>query len=191
MKEYNGLSLGPLMPEDAEFLKAIIKMTTPKVLIEFGHFWGESARAMMEAMDGDAVLHSYDNAHEPSVEQSERFIYHRASQETVEGIENIDFVFLDASHDFQLNMSTFERLRDHLSDKAIIAVHDTGTWCKGNVFEFDQGHSNPDGSYTHCPDEIKFVNHLASYEPQLQIIHFHSRHSVRHGITLLQWKTIL
>lgn len=182
---YNGIILGPLLKEDAEFLQAIIKMTTPKVLVEFGYFWGDSARAMLEVMREDAELHSFDNTKDPVVVDS-RFHFYKKSQEEIEGIKDIDFVFLDASHELDLNIKTFEKLVPYLSDKAIIAVHDTGTWVGGNVFNVEAGYLKDNGEYVHRPDELEFVNWVKERYPQFQQIHFHSSREVRHGITLLQ-----
>ena len=178
--------LGPIMPEDGLLLQAIIRMTNPKTLVEFGHFWGASARIMLEAMDEDAVLHSYDNTKDSSIEGDPRFIFHRQSQEEVSGIESIDFVFLDASHDFDLNVKTFEAIMHKLSPKAIIAVHDTGTWIGGNVYNAEAGYANDRGDWVHCPDELKFVDWIADTYPEFQQMHFHSSRALRHGITLLQ-----
>lgn len=181
--EYNGIILGPLLKEDAQFLQAIIKMTTPKKLVEFGFFRGDSARAMLEVMDADAHLHSFDNTKNPVVDDP-RFTFHMKSQEEVE-IYDIDFVFLDASHDFELNKKTFERLERRMNPKGIIAVHDTGTW-PGNVFDAEAGYEREDGRYVHCPGEIEFVNWVKENYQDWQQIHFHSDRAVRHGITLLQ-----
>lgn len=187
MKDYNGQSLGPLMPEDALLLQAVIKMTTPKVLVELGHFWGESARKIIEVM-GDAHLYSYDNTKDSSIDDP-RFTFYKKSQEEVD-VPNIDFIFIDASHDIELNKQTFIKLLPLLTDEAIIAVHDTGTWCKGNVFEIEYGHDSPNG-YVHCPDELKFVDWIKENYPDFQQIHFHSSREVRHGMTLLQKYTKL
>lgn len=190
MKQYNGIELGPLMPEDADFLRSIIEMTNPKTVVEFGHFWGHSAKAMLEVMDEDARLYSYDNTKDSAIKDS-RFKFFQKCQTEIEGIHNIDFVFLDASHDLELNKKTFLKIKDELSEKAIIAVHDTGTWCDGNVFESTMGIELPDGSFVHCPDEIEFINWLQDEYPDFQQIHFHSDTKIRHGITLLQRYTRL
>lgn len=182
---FNGIVLGPLLKEDALFLQAIIRMTNPMTLVEFGYFWGNSAKAMLEVMEPTAVLHSFDNTKNPSVPDG-RFVFHQKSQEQIEGIENIDFVFLDASHDLELNKKTFQKLLPCLSEKAIIAVHDTGTWIGGNVFNADMGILNKKGEWIHCPDELDFVNWIMTDYPDFQQIHFHSTKQVRHGITLLQ-----
>lgn len=182
---YNGIVLGPLLDEDAFFLQSIIRMTNPKVVVEFGYFWGKSSKMMLEVMDADAELHSFDNTKNPVVEDK-RFHFYCKSQEEITGIKDIDFVFLDASHYLDLNQKTFEAIKDCMSEKGIIAIHDTGTWVGGNVFNAERGHLNTKGEWVHCPDEIDFVNWLKKEYPQWQQIHFHSNRQVRHGITLLQ-----
>lgn len=182
---FEGIVLGPLLDEDALFLQAIIRMTNPKILVEFGYFWGKSSAMMLEVMDEDAELHSYDNTKNPVVDDL-RFHFYQKSQEEIEGIENIDFVFLDASHELELNKKTFEKLRNNMSEKGIIAVHDTGTWIGGNVFNAEVGHENAKGEWVHCPDEIDFVNWIRETYPEWQQIHLHSSRKVRHGMTLLQ-----
>lgn len=182
-------SLGPLLDEDAEILKAIILLTTPLVVLEFGHLFGDSSRAMLSVMREDARLISIDKDMPARVKDS-RFTFHQISQEEYIPTEKIDFVFLDASHDFELNKKTFENIKPFLSDKAIVAVHDTGTW-PSNLWNFNLGHETSDGRYAHCPDEIHFVNWLFENEPDYQQIHFHSVHEPRHGITLIQKKTLL
>lgn len=177
--------LGPLLKEDALVLQSIIRATNPKVLVEFGYFIGTSARAMLEVMDEDAVLHSVDNTRDHDITDP-RFIFHKESQEKFKPSGNIDFVFLDASHDYELNWKTFLNIKDNLSDKAIIVVHDTGTWAGGNVFGADYGHADELGNWIHCPDELKFVNYISTTFPNFQQIHLHSSSEVRHGMTLLQ-----
>lgn len=188
--EYNGIMLGPLLDQDAEFLKAIIKMTTPKVLIEFGHFLGHSAKAMLSVMEPDAVLHSFDNTRGHGVTDP-RFHFRSESQDAAHDIKDIDFIFLDASHYLDLNQKTFLNFKDRLNDKAIIAIHDTGAWVGGNVFDVAQGHMNAKGEWVHRPEEIDFVNWIRKEYPEFDQIHFHSSHQVRHGITLLQKRVTL
>lgn len=177
--------LGPLLVEDAEFLQAIIKMTNPKKVVEFGYFLGHSARAMLEVLAEDAELHSFDNTKNPVMDDPRFHFYHK-SQEEIDGIDDIDFVFLDASHYLDLNQQTFEKIKDCMTEKGIIVVHDTGTWIGGNVFNVERGHENAKGEWVHCPEEIKFVNWIKEKYPEWQQIHFHSSRQIRHGITLLQ-----
>jgi len=182
--KYERQNLGPLLNEDSKFLQSIIQMTTPKVVVEFGHLWGDSAKAMLKVMEKDAVLHSYDNTKDAQIPDN-RFIFHKQSQEEV-NLTDIDFVFLDASHYLDLNQKTFLKLKDNMTPKGIIAVHDTGTWVGGNVFDAERGHEGKNGEWVHCPEELEFMNWIKQEHPEWQQIHFHSSRKVRHGITLLQ-----
>lgn len=182
--------LGPLLDADADFLKAIIGMTTPLVVLEFGFLYGDSARAMLSAMRHDARLISIDKDRWSNIENEPRFTFHQVSQETFIPEEIVDFVFLDASHELEINKQTFMNIVPHLSEKAIIAIHDTGKW-PHNVYQFNAGMDTSDGRYSHCPDEIRFTNWLQDEHPDWQQIHFHSDRETRHGITLLQKKTRL
>lgn len=176
--------LGPLGDVDAKFIQAVIEMTSPLVLLEFGHLFGDSARSMLEVMRPDARLYSYDCDQNSHITDS-RFTFFKQSQTEVSGIENIDFVFLDASHDLELNKITFEKIKDKLSPNAIIAIHDTGTW-PSNVYGFDRGYNLPDGRYIHCPGERLFSNWLTEAHSEYKQVHLHSNRDVRHGITLVQ-----
>ena len=179
--------LGPLLEEDALLLQAVIKMTDPKTVIEFGYHRGTSSRKMLEVLDQDAKLISYDNTVDPSaVSKSDpRLTFMHKSQDEFEPVDNIDFVFLDASHELEKNETTFKQILPHLRAGAIIAVHDTGTW-KENYWKRDVGYGLPNGHWVHCPDEIHFVNWIKQEYPQIQQIHFVTTTKIRHGMTLLQ-----
>jgi hypothetical protein len=184
MITYNGIELGPLLEEDKALLKAIILMTAPKNVVEFGFLRGESARTMLSVMGEDAKLTSYDLDAPNTMTNESRLTLIHASQENFEPMENVDFVFLDASHDFELNKKTFEKIQSSLTPNAIIAVHDTGKWF-ANVFEFHIGYEH-EGGWLHCPDERKFVNWVKEAYPNYQQIHFNTQDKISHGITLLQ-----
>jgi hypothetical protein len=181
--------LGPLQDADADLLKAIITMTNPRVILEFGYLFGDSSRAMLSVMRPTDKLVSVDKDRKAHI-KDERFSFVCQSQETYIPKEKVDFVFLDASHDLELNKKTFENLKPFLTEKAIIAVHDTGTW-PSNLWNFELGQETSGGRYAHCPDEIHFVNWLFENEPEYQQIHLHSITEARHGITLVQKKTKL
>lgn len=184
MITYQGIELGPLLPEDALLLQAIIKMTNPMNVVEFGFLRGRSTRVMLEAMDANARLTSHDNTEVYNIPEDPRFTLKRIGQEDFEPMENVDFVFLDASHDFELNKKTFEKLQSSLTDDAIIAVHDTGKWF-ANVFEFHLGYEH-EGGWLHCPDERKFMNWIKETYPEYQQIHLNTQSKISHGISLLQ-----
>lgn len=180
--------LGPLLPEDALLLQAIIKMTDPKVVVEFGTHRGTSGGKILEALDADAKFISYDNtlSSAPShLSLDQRFTFVPKSQDEFEPIENIDLVYIDASHDLEINKKTFKQILPCLNPLAIVVIHDTGVWAK-NWWNRTVGYEMVDGSWAHCPDERKFVNWIKGEYPDFQQIHFHSVTKVRHGITILQ-----
>jgi len=47
----------------------------------------------------------------------------------------VDLAFFDASHDFLLNVTTFEKVKGLLSERALIVIHETGAW-HGNLKGF-------------------------------------------------------
>lgn len=172
------MKLGSLQQQDKDLIKAIIKMTKPSVLVEFGHLLGESARSMLEVM-GDAKLISYDNTVDSKITDS-RFVFRRKCQSEYNEPDLVDFVFLDASHKLDLNIKTLEAL--NLNDNAIIVVHDTGVWTKnvGATYGYWK-----DGFYYHCPEEREFINWIKE-NTDFNVINLHTTKEIRHGITLLQ-----
>lgn len=131
-------------------------------------------------MRPDAKLTSYDNTVTSSNITDKRFTFKNKSQTDIEE-ENIDFIFFDASHDLDLNIETFNKLK--LSENAIIAIHDTGLWDK---MLMDTGGQWIGNGYAHRPDEIRFVQWIKENYPEYQVINFHTLKETRHGITLLQ-----
>ena len=184
MKLYNGIELGPLLEEDAALLQGAILMTDPQQVVEFGFLRGHSARIMLEVMSEKATLTSYDNTTVSNIPNDPRFTLVRRGQEDYLPTPGVDFVFLDASHDLELNQKTWKLLQGALSETAIVAVHDTGAWFD-NVFDFNLGYAT-DAGYLHCPDERKFMNWIKKEYPDWQQIHFGTTRRINHGITLLQ-----
>lgn len=196
---------GPVQRDEALLLYSVIRVTRPKTLVELGFLRGHSAFNFLRAMDPDAQLYSFDV--EPLAEQAaqvisardDRLHFRLKSQNEVsaEDVDSrpVDFVFFDASHDLAINQATFARLEGLLSARAIVAVHDTGTWTRESLVGAPKStaytHENPSywldsGEFAHRPDERHFVNWIAETRPQFGEIHLHSRSTLRHGLTLLQ-----
>lgn len=101
---------------------------------------------------------------------------------------NIDFIFIDASHDFEINKETFEKIKNHITDNCLILVHDTGLWEHKFMLPI---HLNFNGEwvneeqFAHQPHEIVFVNWLKN-KYNFNKIDLHSRNCIRHGFTILQ-----
>jgi predicted O-methyltransferase YrrM len=197
---FNEVADGPVQREEALFLYSLLRVVRPRTVVEIGFLTGRSALNFLCALDDDARLYSFDIdetcaarardlfGHEP------RFTFRTRSQaeltpDDIDGRE-ADFVFLDASHDLDLNRSTFSRLLSLMAPNAILAVHDTGTiprhfvrsghiWLESNTGWIDDEREV-------MPDERAFLNWLLDEHPEFAQVHFHSRQTVRCGITVLQ-----
>lgn len=196
---YGELGWGPVQRDEALVLHALVRAIRPQTVVEIGFMHGRSAFNFLRALDASARLYSFDI--DPACEQiaRERFghdprlVFRRRSQDEI-GAEDIDgraadFVFLDAAHDLALNQATFENIAPLMAEDAILVVHDTGTFHRSVVP--DDWEVGPDAAlagegYEHQPDERAFVNWLLEIHPQMAQVHIHSRHAIRHGMTLLQ-----
>lgn len=156
-------------------------MTCPLKVVELGYLNGYSANIILNALKEDSLLISYDNTTHGNI-NDRRFIFKHKSQEDYEETD-VDMVFFDASHDFELNKKTFRKVILSLNKQAIIAIHDTGLW---NIKMQDVGGYWINDGYAHRPDERKFVNWIKEFYPKYQVINFHSLKETRHGMTLIQ-----
>lgn len=111
------------------------------------------------------------------------------------GNREIDLCFLDASHELELNLRTFDLIRPRLSETAIVAVHDTGVWHRRffkenhrafTISNTTHGRWIDAERYQPAVSERLFVNALLQKCPEYSQIHFHSGYALRNGITLLQ-----
>lgn len=117
---YDEVMDGPLQRDEALFLHALLRVVRPHTVLEIGFLRGHSAFNFLRALDGDARLYSFDIDPECEGQARElfgedaRFVLTIRSQAeiTPEDLDGrlADFVFLDASHDLELNQATFERL---------------------------------------------------------------------------------
>jgi predicted O-methyltransferase YrrM len=199
--------VGPVHREEALFLFGLTRVIRPQTIVEFGFRAGHSAFNFLVAADPGCQVFSYDIADRSEVIarrclghiKNFRFIKKSQSDFSSSDIENrkIDLCFFDASHDLALNLKTFELIRPHLAETAIIAVHDTGVWHRKF---FKNQHRSYIGSdegkrtgrwfdaeqYQPAVTERLFVNALLRNDPEFSQIHLHSTYTLRNGITLLQ-----
>jgi predicted O-methyltransferase YrrM len=199
----NEEGLGPLQRDEALFLFGLMRVTRPRLVVEFGFFHGHSAFNFLQALDPGARLVSFDIKPESKVRAHSEFScfknfrYIEKSQADFDpadlGGSSADFVFIDASHDLALNQETFKRLIPALSPMAVIAVHDTGLWHRKHFLpkhvEYSAGKDErwltPE-LYQHQIDEREFVNWIFDQYPEFSQIHFHATATLRHGLTLVQ-----
>jgi predicted O-methyltransferase YrrM len=194
---------GPLQRDEALLLHALVRVLRPKVVVEFGFLGGNSALNFLTALPPTSRMYSFDI--DPACDTAARrffgnrpnFRFACKSQADLEPEDvdggPIDLCFLDASHDFDLNVATFERLLPLLAPQAVVAVHDTGTWNPRYMERLHVEHveARPDrwvaaDEYAHQPEEREFVNWLRDRYPEFAQMHLHTLETLRHGLTLLQ-----
>jgi hypothetical protein len=212
LEEYGEKVIGPVQSDEALLLFSLIRVLRPKTIVEFGYAKGHSSANFLKAASEDAIIYSYDILDE-SKEIAEKvnderlkYIHKSQTDFTHADIDNkeIDFVFFDASHNDELNIETFNLIVDHLTEEAVVAVHDTGAWDNScnehpgatdgyyvNGWAFPKGYFLNDQKYIHQAGERKFVNHLREHEVGIEQIHLHSSNTFRHGLTLLQKRKVL
>lgn len=191
---------GPVQRDEALFLHSLIRVVRPRTIVEIGFLRGHSAFNLLQALDADARLYSFDidpacasSAHQVCA-HDKRFALRIRSQaelrpEDIDG-RPADFVFLDASHDLTLNQETFGRLLPLMTPDAVLAIHDTGTVPRrllpnGHWWLATPEHWMGDEREVE-PDERAFVNWLLECHPEFSQVHFHSGRTIRCGLTLLQ-----
>jgi len=201
-------AMGPLQRSEALFLYAIVQVIRPRLMVEFGFNEGHSAINFLKAGGPNMTLHSYDIS--PQAQEIAKkfqqdysnFKFHFKSQTDFTpqdiGHSQVDLVFIDASHNLQLNQQTWNALEVSLASNAMIIVHDTGTWNREHFrpanhwFTETQPRNWITGNeFAHQPEERRFVNWIVEKGSGFVAIHFHSLNVLRHGITVLQRGIIL
>ena len=191
---------GPVQREEALFLYSLLRVVRPRTAVEIGFFKGRSAFNFLCALDPDSRLYAFDideyfaDRARELFGHDARFTFRVRSQteltrDDIDGRE-ADFVFLDASHDFELNRATFRQLLSFMAPDAILAVHDTGTiprqFLPSDHYWFDSPIGWIGDEREVFPDERAFLNWLLDEHPEFAQVHFHSRRTKRCGITVLQ-----
>jgi predicted O-methyltransferase YrrM len=199
------LQIGPVHRDEAVFLFGLTRILRPRTIVEFGFMNGHSALNFLLAADPECQVFSYDITGNSEgiarrcFSSRRNFSFIRKSQTNFSpddiGNREIDLCFLDASHDLDLNLKTFELIRPHLSETAIVAVHDTGVWHRRFLKDehrafissnMGRGRWIDAERYQQAVSERLFVNALLRTCPEYSQVHFHSGYALRNGITLLQ-----
>lgn len=197
---YDEITLGPIQRDEAILLFGLARMTRPRTVVEIGLNFGHSAYNLLRALDADARLYAFDV--DPVCDQvavrrfadEPRFVYRRRAQQDLTAADvddrEVDLAFVDGAHDLALNRQLFERLAPLLSERAVVAVHDTGTTPGRFIEEGRPERELPErwfgDEYEPQPDERAFVNWLLEAHPAFAQIHLHTTRVPRYGLTLLQ-----
>lgn len=204
---------GPIQQDEALFLYSVVKMTRPRVILEFGIQDGLSTLNFAVAKDRECQLFSFDNDPEAVRKGREKvkeipncFLETKDCRDFLPGDvfdQLVDICFLDCAHDLEINKQCVRRFMPCMNETGLVAIHDTGAWSKA--------------SYDAAPEEYKqsaqgrwlaerFVgrefwpavlaerrtaNWFLQEYPEYAQVHFHSSTYFRHGITLLQKKSKL
>ncbi|MDG7041492.1 MAG: class I SAM-dependent methyltransferase [Nitrososphaerota archaeon] len=193
---FDDYAQGPMQRDEALLLYALVKTVDPKTIVEFGFFLGNSAINFLKSMSRDARLYSFDiwDVSKQAATQIKdprfKFIFKSQTDFEPADIDNntVNLAFFDAAHDFDLNVTTFAKLKDSLAEKALIVVHDTGAWyVNPKGFKTEEGYflNGSATTYIHRPGERKFVNYIKT-NGGFDQIHLHSTSKFRHGLTILQ-----
>ena len=192
--------LGPVQRDEALFLHGLVRVVRPRTVVELGFLRGHSSFNLLRALDDDARLYAFDVdpaaaeharrrlGHDPRF----RFLLKSQTEIAADDVDGrpVDFVFLDASHEVELNRRTFARLEPMLAPRAILAVHDTGTVPRWLFPDWHPLLRTTEGwvgdEYEGRPGERAFVNWLLAEHPGYAQLHLHSDRTVRCGITLVQ-----
>jgi len=198
LRFFQDAKIGPIQRDEALLLYAMVKTVDPKTIVELGFYEGHSSINFLKAMSSDARLFSYDITEASrklamKIEDKRfKFVFKSQSEFEPSDVDNrlIDLVLFDAAHDFQLNVTTFQKLIGSLMATALIVVHDTGAWY-GNLkgLMTPQGHFSNElasSAYIHQPGERAFVNWAKETMKDFNQIHLHSTSKFRHGMTVFQ-----
>jgi predicted O-methyltransferase YrrM len=201
---YQNYAHGPIQRDEAVFLYALCKMIRPRVIVEFGLQEGLSALNFNLAKDNDSSYYGYDIM-ETSViktkklcEQFKNCYIHELNCVDFDAAlindQKIDLCFLDCSHNVAINQRCLNKVLPTLSNKGILAIHDTGFYTPEAV------EKAPDWYKENCPLRLKnlktnmpviaaeqhTVMWLLKAYPNLQAINLNAQTIIRNGITLLQ-----
>ncbi len=194
----DGTQSGSVQQDEALLLYAMVKVLHPRTIVEFGFAGGYSAHNFLSAMPDDCRLFSFDPSDKAlqasrAIEDHRFQFLHKPGEAVMYediGENLVDFVFIDASHDFDSNVAIFQKIKDWLALECLIIIHDTGLYntdfMQGNIWDIPGSYLVGEKGYAHRPGERQFVNYLKTSCPEFDQIHFHSMNVGRMGLTALK-----
>lgn len=196
--------IGPIQRSEAIMLYGLIKTIRPRRVVEVGFYRGDSCAVLCAATAGDpdATVESYDvrwvdendknslKAQYPHLTVEICDQRQVMSRTAASDSRLIDFLFIDASHDLEINQATWASFVTRMSSNAVVMVHDTGLWVDTHrPPDFTHGRPGTKHGVTgrfHQPDEVMFVQWIEKNFPNWTRMDFMSVNAFRHGFTLLQ-----
>jgi len=196
-------AVGPVQREEALLLYGLVRVLRPAVVVDIGFSRGRSALNFLLAMPPSSRLYSFDITDEAErlalsdFGQYPNFTFRRKSQDEITAADldflPADLVLLDASHQLETQVRTFEALEGLLTEDAVLIVHDTGLWARPcfrlrheQIALTNVDNWVSDSEYQHRPEEREFVNWIRETHPEFGRLHLESNRALRHGMTLFQ-----
>ncbi len=186
---FDDSDLGPIMAVDACLLAGVLSYIHPDVAIEYGSLHGHSASLLcrfvqeLHCVEGEVrpgLQHvAQDNSH---VHIHSALMQDWDPPETIKG--RVGFVYIDASHRCPDSLAALNKFEPFLTPTAIVAVHDTDTWCK---LPTSRHHDHNEERQIVVENERRFVLSMRCMD--WAAIAFGSKTVFRHGLTFLQKNT--
>ena len=207
---------GPIQDDEMLTFFGIVKTLRPQTILEFGFWDGASAKNWLTASDDDTMVYSVeiDSNRKEIGDRLERlypgrfkFILKEQTKIIPADYDDkiIDLMFIDASHNFELNKITFENNISNLREEGLILVHDTGRHISspGPSLPANVSESKPPEKWKtfylprdvqrngiHTPGERLFVDWVKTLD-KYEVISFETNRIYRHGFTMIQKKHLL
>jgi predicted O-methyltransferase YrrM len=133
LNQNSTIVLGPIQDDEALFVYGLIKIIRPKTVIECGMGHGYSTINILQAIDKDSLLFTFDVEilnKNSSAFNDERFKLIQKSQGNFQHSDidyrTVDFIHLDNGHYFDVNIKFWNKVIKVMSENAIMVIHDTG-----------------------------------------------------------------
>ena len=193
--------IGPIQRSEALALFGLLRVLRPRLVVEMGFLHGDSTAVLCAATAGceGARVISVDRDHNAAAVDALRARYphlefQRADQRAARLPDDgapIDFLFVDCSHDFDINCAMWAALEPRLAPNAVVMVHDTGLWADGPTpAQYrgwgQAGEARGARGWFHQPAEVRFVRWVTDTHADWARMDFLCTHVWRHGFTLLQ-----
>jgi hypothetical protein len=180
---------GPIQDDEALLLYAVIKIMRIQNVLEIGGLSGYSASNFLAAVGRAGKVFTCDINPVPKIADNHFFIHKNVLNLTADDLmgETIELLFFDC-HEYDVQMQALDRLvaGNMLSDRLIIALHDTNTHPSKLA---DWSYLTSEG-YVHQWVERKMVNELVRGGWHTLCLHpSPSKHNedfpFRHGLTIM------
>lgn len=160
---------GPIQDDEALLFFAMIRVTRIKRIVEFGGVHGYSAKNFCEAVGKEGEVYTVDwgvDGLTPKQADNHKVVVKNVCDITAEDLDNkpVDLLFFDC-HSYEAELCAFQELRRAgiVTDKTIIAFHDTNLWPTKDApntlhAEWPDIAYEVEGGWVFCPPERQLVN---------------------------------